>query len=218
MYSIVIALIFINFVGDINGALLKSPASIDEDAVELAQLIQKLWSFRPALLQRTKPVVYCEFIDECCATEDRLEAISLIGQYSSSYARYHFNQIMATCMNSTRLQRENPFCSSFSGSIISQRMAYQNADVKKYIDVIDNHEKDFLKMFFRITSTCNGEQMHALLCSTNKKLIQTCAGKLLQDIYDRNDYKNYQEIARKTNKGLVHIIQELSEIFTKNTK
>jgi hypothetical protein len=215
MYCILIVFFCI---ADISGTSLKPSTSIDKHATELAELIIETWSYRPALLRRTKPEVFCSIIDECCENEDRVEAISLIGLYSYGFARYHLNKVMKTCMNSTSSTKGKQYCSSFQEIIISQRTAYEDSVVKQYIDIIDSYEKDLLKMYFRISSSCNSQQIHALVCSSNPKLVEKCAEKMLHEIYDHHDYKNSQEIAMKIKQVLIELNQKLSEKLIKNIK
>ena len=218
MYCILIVFFCINFVAGINVASLKPSTSIDKHATELAELIIETWSYRPALLRRTKPEVFCPIIDECCEDEDRLEAISLFGRYSYGFSRYYLNKIMETCMNTTSSIKGKQYCSSFQERIISQRIAYEDSVVKQYMDIIDFYEKDLLKMHYRISSSCNSQQIHALVCSSNPKLVEKCTEKMLHEIYDHHDYKNSQKIAMKIKQVLIELNQKLSEKFIKNMK
>jgi hypothetical protein len=209
MYRVLFALFCIIFVVGINGAWLKQLTSIDEDANELAQLAEEFWSLKPAILKRAKPFVYCQIIDQCCNDEDRSEAVSLMGQYIYGSDGYQFAELMLTCMNPTASNKSNKLCLSTVESIVSLRTIYQNPDVKKYISITRNYEKELISIHNYVLSTCNSEEIQAYFCLSNKKLVETCSGKILQKIYD-NVYTNYEEFVADTKQALIDINQQLS--------
>jgi hypothetical protein len=216
MYRALGVFFCIIFVVGINGAWIKQPASIDENAVELTQLTEKFWSLKPTIFKRTKPVVYCQIIDQCCDDEDRLEAVSLMSQYIDGTDRYSFAEVLLTCMNSTTAHEENQLCSSIIESIIPLRITYQNSDVQKYIHITNKYDKLLDNLLDYILSTCNSEEIYALLCLSNEKLVKTCAGRILQNIYD-DHYKSYEAVVMYTKQVLIDLNQQLSEALITNT-
>ncbi len=216
MHRILITLFCIIFVVGINGAWLKPLTSIDEDAIAITQLLEKFWSLKPAILKNTRPLVYCQIIDQCCEDEDRSKAISLMSQYIDGTDRYSFTEVMYTCINLTASNKADESCSSILTSVVPPRIAYSNSDVKKYFDIISKYVKELDHYFYDITLTCNSEETHAVLCSSDRKLIEICTGKILQKIYDDND-KNYQAIMMNTKRVLIDLHQQLFEAFIENT-
>jgi len=218
MHRVFDTLFCIIFVISINGVWLKPPASIDTDAIELTQLMEKFWSLKPIIFKRTRPWVYCQVIDKCCEDEDRSEAVSLISQYLDGTNRYRFIEVIITCMSSSTLNKADQLCSSIFESIIPARITYQNSDVKKYIRIIRKYKKELDNIFDQILSTCNSEEVHAFFCLSNKKLMETCVVKILQKLYDDDDDdKNDQDFIVNTKQLLIDLNQQLSEAFIENT-
>lgn len=215
MSYILVTLLYIIFVVGINGAWLKESGSTNEDAIELTELIVKLWSLKPDVMKRARPLVYCRIINECCDDEERSEAISLMGQVIHGTPEYHFAEIMLTCINSTTANQANELCSSIVDSIISMRMASKYSNMKKYFDITNKYDKELNNLVNYILSTCNSEEIHAFFCLSNKKLMEICSGRVLQTIYD-DDYKNYQETITNTKQILINLNQQLSRAFIKN--
>ncbi len=216
MHLILLLWFFTIFMGGINGASLKHPVSIDENAIELTQLTEKFWSLKPDILKRTKPVVYCQIIDQCCDGEDRLEAVSLISQYIDGTDKYSLAEVLLTCMNSTTANKADQLCSSIIESIIPLRIMYQNSDVQKYINITSKYDKLLNNILDYILSTCNSEEIYALLCLSNEKLVEKCTGKILQKIYD-DHYESYEAVMVYTKQVLIDLNQQLSEAFIPNT-
>ncbi len=210
-----VILVYITFVVDINGAWLKQPTSINNDAVELTQLSEKSWSLKPAIIMRAEPFIYCQVIDKCCEDEDRVEAVSLMHQRIQHAEEDRFVKLMHMCMNSSTSNKENQKCSSVVQSMISPETLFKDSDVRKYFSLIDHHNKELEHYFDLFPSSCNSEEVHAFTCLSNKKLIKKCVSKVLQNIYN-NDYKNYQKTIVNIKKMLIILNQQLSEAFTKN--
>jgi hypothetical protein len=206
----VVALFCITFIVVVHGASRKTPASIDKDAIEMAQLVEKLWSFKPAIIKRAKPLVYCQVIDHCCEEEDRSKAISLM---DLSMDENDFKNVMERCMNTTTSNQENQLCLTVLNSIVPEWTTYMSSDVRNYTDTVDKY---MYKLQFNIPFACNSEEIHAFICSSNTKLVGSCARKTLEEIYDYN-YKNYGKTIKYIKQTLMDANQELSKIFIKNT-
>ncbi len=216
MHSMFAILFCFAIVVGINGAWLKQPASINKDAVELTQLLEKLWSLKPDILNRLKPFVYCEIMDKCCEDKDRVEAISIMSQYIINTDDGRFEQIMQTCMNSSTSNMPDHVCSSIVKSIVSIETVYRDSNVRKYLDIIDRHGIGLSGIIDQIQLTCNSEEFHAFACLSNKKLMEKCANKVLQKIYNL-DYKNYQKIIENAKQLMTEVNQQISTALTKDT-
>jgi len=216
MHRGIVALFCIIFVVDVRGASLKTPASIDKDAIETARLVEQLWSFKPAILKRTKPLIYCQIIDQCCEDEDRLKGISLMNPLMSNNGVDSFENVMERCMNTTTSNKENQQCPVTIKSIIPSWTIFRNLDVKKYMDIVKKYMNKLEKVFEDTTFVCNSEEIHAFTCLSNTKLVESCAGKILQELYDY-DYKNYQNNIKYIKQTLIDANQELVRVFIKNT-
>jgi hypothetical protein len=106
MHRSVVALFSIIFVVDIHEAFLKTPASINKDAIEMAQLAEKLWSFKPDILNHARNLTYCPIIDQCCDEEDRSEAISLMNPFEYRALTDDLENVMERCMNTTKSNKK----------------------------------------------------------------------------------------------------------------
>ncbi len=79
MNLIFVALSCIIFMNGASGASLDLPTSINKDAAEIGRVWVQVWSSKPPELLNRRPLAICPFIDNCCADEDRLKAIELMG-------------------------------------------------------------------------------------------------------------------------------------------
>jgi hypothetical protein len=213
MRCILISLFCIIFVVGSKGAWLKIPILFDDEAAELTRLGEKFWSLKPAVYQSEGPLVLCQFIDECCAVEDRLKAISLM--VTSIINEYHqknrYASVINACMNST------PSCPSLHKLISPSIMKHDRSNVVPYITIILDYFTKLNNLLNNMNEYCNDEEIHALLCLSNTKLVKICAGKILQGIYDNNGYQVYQEFIVETKETLINLNEELSELFVTNT-
>jgi len=216
MHPIVVALFCIIFVVGAHGAAHKTPTSIDKDATELAQLAEKIWSFKPAILKRLKPLAYCQVIDQCCENEQRSEAISLFDQVMSNIYPDRLENLMEECVDTTTSNKEKQLCPGIIESIRPWWIIGRNPDAKKYRNIFMNYLMN-ITGFDNIKGDCNSEEIHAFVCSSNTKLVKSCAGKILQEIYD-NDYKNYPKTIKSLKQLLINANQELSKEFIEKTK
>ena len=193
MYRVLAVSIYIIFVVGINGASIESPTSIDENAIELTQLIVKALSKMPDILRKTEPFAYCQVIDKCCGDEDRSKVMSLLEDRHGRNNRFRFHEIMKTCMKTNTSPKTEQFCSSFEQSIILTHTVSEDPEVEQYGIKISKHSNELRSMLHHIISTCNGEQIHAVFCTSNNKLLETCFGSILQEIYDENGDEFYQQ-------------------------
>lgn len=81
MHRIVLALFCIIFVVGAYGAARKMLPPVHKDAIEVAQLAEKIWSLKPAVFQRSTHLAYCQVIDQCCKKKHRSEAISFFDKH-----------------------------------------------------------------------------------------------------------------------------------------
>lgn len=220
MHRFLITLAYIIFVSNINGDGIQSPTSIDEDAIEFAGLIAKFWSLKPAVFQKLEPFIYCQVIEECCGDEQHSQAIPL--WFPSSYnddIKSHFVEVINECVNSTTLNEANQWCSSFRQSIISSKVFDQDPNAKRFKTMIAKYKNELRRVFGQIYITCNNEEIYAFLCLSNKKLIETCAGKILGNRHSlfSFSYQYYEEYITKGKQILIDVNQELSQMSFKNT-
>jgi hypothetical protein len=205
----------IGIVVGINGAWLKQPASINQDAVELAQLTQTFWSLAPAAMKRAKPLVYCQIIDQCCNDEDRTEAVSLIGQSIDGTDEGRFVQTMQKCMNSTNSNEGNQLCPSIVQSISQSYIFRKHPDVKKFFNILDQYDKPIAIVFDPVGSVCNSEEIHSLICSSKITFAEKCISKALRKIYDNKSH-DYQKNVLDAKQAFTTINQQLSKAFISN--
>ncbi len=215
MHLMFAILFCIGIVVGINGAWLKQPASINQDAVELAQLTQKCWSLAPTVMKKARPLVYCRIIDQCCDDEDRTEAVSLFGQFIVGTDEGRFAQIMEKCMNSTNSNKGNQLCSSIVQSIIQPYIFHKHPDVKRFFNILDQYDKPISIVFDPIGSVCNSEETHSLICSSKITFAEKCISKALRKTYDDNS-RDYQKNILDTKQAFTTINQQLSKAFISN--
>lgn len=216
MHRSVVALFCIIFVVDVYGASRKISTSIDKDVIEITRRAEKLWSLKPAIFKRAKPMVYCQIMDQCCDTQDRLQAVSLLLENIFGTDGNRFVNIVETCMNTTTFNKENQLCSATVKSIVSPWMISQNLDAAKYMGIMYKFMNIF-KEFNYITFSCNSEEIHALFCLSSTKLVESCAGKMLQKIYDY-DQKSYGKTIKRIKQIFINTEQELIKVLIKKKK
>jgi hypothetical protein len=218
MHCTLIVFVCITFIVGIEGAWIKVPILVDEDAVELTRLAEEFWSLKPAVFQRKGPLVLCEFIDKCCAVEDRFQAISLmVISIANEYrSQNHYATVINTCMNSTVLKQANQSCSSLQKLISPSIMKQDKSIVTEYIGILLDYFTELNNLAKHIHKSCNDEEIHALLCLSNTKLVTACAGKILHKIYDYNGDPTYQEFVAETKQTLIDLNQQLSDLSATN--
>jgi hypothetical protein len=219
MHRILLVLFCIIFVVvGINGVWIKLVPSVNEDAIELAQLAEQFWSLKPAVFQRKGPLVLCQFIDECCSTENRFQAISfIVSSIANEYRnKNRYARVLNSCINSTAMEKANQSCPLLN-QIISPSITQEDKfDIIQHRRVIVNYYTQLNNLTNHVYESCNNEEIHALLCLSNTKLIRSCVNKILQEIYDDNGYDGYQEFIIETKKILIDLNQQLSSLSMKN--
>ena len=220
-YCTFVALFAIICMVGIEGASRKTPASINKDAIKLAQLAEKIWSLKPAILKQGRPLIYCEVMNKCCEEEDRSKAISFLDA-SNDLDFDGFENVMKQCMNTTTSNKGNQLCTAVIESIVPPWIIYRNANMgtymgtmNRYIDIIDKYVKNLDKSD-EWALVCNGEEMHALLCLSNTKLVESCVGKMLQQLFD-SDYKNYEKTIKDMKQILTKANQDLVTALVEDT-
>ncbi|CAF5105272.1 unnamed protein product, partial [Rotaria sp. Silwood1] len=194
MHWIFASLSCIIFAISIHGTTVKRQAFINKDAIQMAGLVEKCWSLKPDGLSKKGPLAYCNVIEKCCSNEHRSQAISI----SASILKLNDDDaalsefIDTKCINSTTFDNENQWCSSFrllvNDNILSERDV-EDPDVEKYRTELQKYAQEASELLENALSTCTGEELYSFMCLSNKNLMKTCAGKLLQKLYDYNGYK-----------------------------
>jgi len=217
MHRILIALSCIIFVIGINGASIELPSLIDEDAVEMAGLMEKCWSLKPAALQQMKPLAYCKVIDKCCLDEHHVQATSRFFPFlKDRHTETRFNELIGTCINSTAHHKADQWCQTFRSEITERWEARANPDVKQFSMAIAKYRRELMQLFNAIDDVCNDEEIHAVICLSNKELMPTCAGKILRKLNDINGYEVYQKIIVQYKTMFIDVHQKLSKMFKSN--
>jgi hypothetical protein len=190
--------------------------SIDEDATELTRLFEEFWSFKPDVLKEEGPLAICQFIDQCCKDEDRSRAISaLIDSMDKVNINEDYNnRIINECINTTDLKESIQSCPSIRHilyPVITQQDSLDGIEYAIFMNYtatvgkLANHEDGF----------CNNEEIYAVLCSSNVKLITSCFTKSLQNIYDENDYEVYRRFVMEAKQNFTDANQQLFQLEMK---
>jgi hypothetical protein len=88
--------------------------------------------------------------------------------------------------------------------------------VKQFANVMRKYNRELMKIVKYIDQSCINYEHHALLCSLDKQLIQSCAAKVLQDIYDDYGHQAYYEVMKKIKQIFTDLNQELAQLIIEN--
>ena len=219
MHQILVALVCVLFVVGTNGASVKLSTSIDENAIELARLIEKFWSSKPAVLLNHPPLAICRFIDDCCEGEKRLKAISLMISLVLHRAdSLSFPKVTNTCIDSTVLNKTEQTCLSLQQFNSMQLPNIKDPAVEQFFSVTMKYNTELIKLRDHIEDSCTDYEFHAFLCLTDKNLLQSCTAKILQGIHNKDGYKAYYKFMMQTKQSLTRINQILAHDTVKNIK
>ncbi|CAF0914415.1 unnamed protein product [Adineta ricciae] len=196
-----------------NGVSVKKVSSMDDDANELARLVEMFWSLKPDVLQRQGPLVLCEFIDQYCATAtSRMRAISVM--ISSIVNDYHsrkpYNQVLNVCVNSTGLESIEKSSSLLQRLISPMITNDDKLNIRQYRRVILNYTSELNDLISYMNKSCNAEEIHALVCLSNTELIKRCTLKMLRDMHDQSTLDIYEDYIQKTKDIFTDINIQLS--------
>ncbi|CAF1072818.1 unnamed protein product [Adineta steineri] len=214
MYRGPVILFFMVFIVSINGVSIKPVSSTDNDAIELAQLAEKIWSLKPAALQTKGPLVICQFIDKYCTNENRFQAISsmvssIVNEYRS---KHRYARVLNKCISKTVLEETKQSCPILQ-QLISPTITQQDKfNIIQYQRVLMSYFTELNILISHVQTSCNDEEIHGFLCSSNMTLITTCTNKILREIYNDN---NYEEVIIKTKQALTDLNQELLSLYIK---
>ncbi|CAF1355408.1 unnamed protein product [Didymodactylos carnosus] len=204
-----------------NGASVALSTSIDEDAIQVTLLMRQHWSLRPAIIRNSRPFAICKFIDDCCGNEERLKAIPLM---ISSLRRHHnptFPDVINTCTDSTVLDKTDQSCPALEQfNSLPLGYAINDPALHRYEKLIMNYGEKILpieQLLERMKNSCNDYEIHAFLCSSDKKLIESCIGKALQELHDDKGYEDYYEFIIKTKQILSDLNKELIKTSVDDT-
>jgi len=219
MHRIFVVLSFIISAVVINGVLVKLPTSAREDTDELTQLAEKFLSLKPVVFQNKGPLVLCQFIDKCCAAEDRFQAISsmvfsIVNEYKS---KNRYGKVINKCINSTNLQKASQSCPSLHKLLYPLITKQDRSIIAQYMRRVMIYFTELNKLITNVYEYCNDEEIHALLCLSNTKLVKTCVIKILQAKYDNDGNEVYQKFIVETKQLLMNLNQELFQLVGKNT-
>ncbi|CAF1394375.1 unnamed protein product [Adineta steineri] len=201
----------------INGASLQLSTSIDSDAVELSNLVEKFWSSKPAEINKVQPFIYCKVLDTCCEEKQRQEAIPLF--FTASFDiddRNRFLETVGSCVNSTEQNGGDKWCQTYSQEMISPWNLRSNPQAVQFKQVMMKLLEKLENIDPNAPDICDDEEKYAFMCLTNKKLTQRCVHKMLKDLIKRLGYKSFEELVMKYKQALIDINQEWSTISIKN--
>ena len=94
-------------------------------------------------------------------------------------------------------------------------IAYRSSNADQFLNIVEKYLNK-TNYFSNTTSICNNEEIHATVCFSDTKLVQSCTQKILQQIYNEN-LNNYEEIIKSVKEGLINLNKELTEAFVKDT-
>ena len=217
MNVVLITAFCITFITGIDGVSLKRSASVNSDATELTGLLGKIWSMKPSIVKQADPILSCELIDKCCKGENRAKAALLMGQEILTATDHLADKIMAMCVNSSTSTQIDRACSATIKSRISHEKVEKDPSVQEYVSIIDNHNGGLEMLPRWFSRSCNNEHLQALVCSSNTKLVETCARDVLQMAFD-DDYIDYEKLIMTSKRVLNSIIENLSKKFGKNAE
>ncbi|CAF3725268.1 unnamed protein product [Adineta steineri] len=200
----------------VNGASVQLATSIDSDAIELADLMGKFWSSKPAEISKTEPFIYCKVLETCCKEENREEAVPLV--FSGLLDdKNRLLEIVGSCVNSTEQNGGNKWCDTYSQEIILPWDLRSNFQIEQFGQLLVKFDKK-ISIFEVGAEVCDDEEKYAFMCQSNKKIVQRCFHKLLQNAIKQFGYKSYEELVMEDKQALIDINQEWSAVSVKNEK
>ena len=219
MCRILTALICIIITVGINEAWPQLPILVDEDVTELTRLAEEFWSLKPTIFQNEGPLVLCQVIDQCCAAKDRLPAISFM---ASSIVNEHrrknaYATVLNACMNSTALKEVNESCPLLHKLISPSITKEDKINILQYKRIIMEYFTELNKLVNHLYNSCNGEEIHAFLCSSNTALVKTCVSRILQEICDDDGYEVYEKFIVENKQTLIDVNAELVQRSVENS-
>jgi hypothetical protein len=219
MKLVFVILLFCIVLGNIiNGGWIREQISVDEDATELSRLFNELWSLKPDVFYEEGPFVICQFIDQCCKKEeDRSRAISaLIDWFKSAIpSDDSVNKIINECVNTTDLKESIESCPPIRHILYPVITEKDHSNFIDYERIFINNTLGTGKSTNNEDRLCNKEELHALLCSSDTKLVKNCFRKELQNFYDKNGYESYRESVIELKQKFTTAYQQLFQLEMK---
>ncbi|CAF0829027.1 unnamed protein product [Adineta steineri] len=215
MHRILIVLSYVICISYINGASFQLPTTIDNDATEFADLLEKFWNSKPGEINKVQPFIYCKVLETCCEEKQREEAIPLFFPAFSG-DKNRFLEIVGSCINSTEQNGGDKWCRTYSQEIISPWDLQSNLQVEQFEQLLDKFDKKVNIFDVSTTELCDDEEKYAFMCQSNKKLIQRCIHKLLRNTIKRFGYKSYKKLVMENKQAIIDIYQEWSAVSIKN--
>lgn len=193
MNSILPILLCVTLIVSVHG----TSDSVNQHAVELAEVVQKIWDSRPDIFNRIEPMLQCQMLDLCC--EDQARSAAIAHFIGSSYAASSrpFHRLMRKCIYSNTSKPFFKPCVDMERAVRESWKLDNNPDVEQYGDILTEQMYKLKKLSFMhsIEFNCSGEEIHGLFCKSNTKLTASCVEKLLRQVYDF-DPENYEENAQ----------------------
>jgi hypothetical protein len=132
-----------------------------------------------------------------------------VKEYQSNHRYAH---VLGACMNSTVLEetkQSSPIVRELLYPIITDEDKFY---IKQHQRAIANYFNELNGLMNAVDTSCNKEEVHALLCLSNPPLLTTCAQKILQRTYDDIGYETYQAFVQKTKEALLGLNEQLSRL------
>jgi hypothetical protein len=218
MPNILVIVSLVIFIGTIDGIPQRSLSLIDADAKQLSLSNEKCWfHISNKVYNDTKRK--CQVLTQCCSGKKYSKALSLM---AVNFSVDPIPVTFAACLGSVTPDHLAKTCPS--ALKLTSRLTFEPDDdndkanpvymvMNKYSLVI----KDFLK---NIPLVCNENEVHAYLCLSSKKLLQSCVGKILQKQYDSRGKKTYKESVKKYKagfNGMNQLFQRIEELTANNS-
>src|SRR5262249_46902340 len=128
-----------------------------------------------------------------------------------------YRSIINKCINSTDLKEASQYCPLLHNLMFPLITAQDRSDIIEYMNIIMDYIEELNNLTDHVYESCDDEEIHALLCLSNTTLVNACAAKILQEVYDDNGYIFYQEFIVKTKQTLIDMNQQLLQLSVKNT-
>ena len=184
----------ITFVVGTNAASLQSLTSLVEDAMELDRLMEQPMSSIPAAFLNKGSLNLCQWIDDCCEAGDRSKVISIL----TSIMRTGGTDLISpedlnTCTSVTARKKIDQSCPSLQYFFSTQSLDKDQVDDpirKQFMTLLIEYRASFVKMIRSAAQICDENEGYGFFCLSDKKLVQSCAAKLVQFInnYTSDEY------------------------------
>ncbi|CAF2961431.1 unnamed protein product [Rotaria sp. Silwood2] len=225
MHKTIAILSLLIFVATIDGKPQRSSSLIKTDAKELAELMEKLWAEssndEKNLLKQT-----CQVVKKCCPPT----AISkVVSSSKSNIFNDPASQIATICLNTSdhadiakkcpSALKLKPSSSSSSSPFdkLGNNIDLETLAIASRIMKDQSTMDDFVN---HLHNACNTAEQYALLCMSNKKLLQSCIGKHIQKKFvpgNKTAYETYVKIVKMMLTDITLLMKKANQSSTKKT-